>query len=334
MTKILDTSMKVVKCIDSAKLSIDRVLDKVAIPSAVNSAFLYGAIEGSELLESLQSFPDDLKPLAVTLAAVAGLYPLNKYGVSALSNAAKKYNDKRLRRHKGSGLIGWGKTALIAYALVTTLPRIELAVSENTGAEQEPQSSQSTIEDNIEGNINNEIDGREERSESDIDDSGYEHRVHNRRQPSRILLCQERYVPGSEEAVQLFEYATQRAELPIEWARSDSLHAILAAESQGWVGRPNYTITLRDGTEADNVENRDRWSEVHRLLRDGQIEPRSTATGLGQLILPNVDRFYPSGRDGLGDCIEEAIGMLRYIADRHENPDTAWRRYNSVHEGY
>ncbi len=69
-------------------------------------------------------------------------------------------------------------------------------------------------------------------------------------------------------------------------------------------------------------------------LRNGQKTTRSSATGLGQLLLSNVDRYYPDGRQGIGDPLQEAAGMLRYIQDRYGTPDNAWRLYGTRHEGY
>lgn len=136
-----------------------------------------------------------------------------------------------------------------------------------------------------------------------------------------------RYAPGSPEATALFEEAAAAAGVPASWARSDALHELLAAESDGRVGRPNYTYGRRS-------RNTDHWREVHAEVRAGIRSTTSTATGLGQLLIANVDRHYPSGRAGIGDAFEEAVGMLRYIEDRHDTPERAWSRYNSAHEGY
>lgn len=135
------------------------------------------------------------------------------------------------------------------------------------------------------------------------------------------------YPPRSPEAIALFEEAARAAGLPVEWARSEGLHELLDAESDGRVGRLNYTYGERERDPA-------RWAEVHAELRRGVISAESSATGLGQLLLRNVERYYPSGRAGIGDPHEEAVGMLRYIQDRYGDPDRAWARYNSSHEGY
>jgi len=105
------------------------------------------------------------------------------------------------------------------------------------------------------------------------------------------------------------------------------LHSILQAESDGWVGKPNYTYGKRSRNMAS-------WGDVIGELRNGDITTKSSASGLGQLLLANVDAYYPSGRDGIGVPVEEAAGMLRYIKDRYGNPERAWELYGVAHEGY
>lgn len=135
------------------------------------------------------------------------------------------------------------------------------------------------------------------------------------------------YRPGSPEQVALFRDAARQAGLPESWASSAGLRNLLAAESGGQVGRPNYTY-------GERARDPSRWGEVQNELRNGRITARSSASGLGQLLLSNVERYYPSGRAGIGNPQEEAIGMLRYIKDRYGSPDAAWQRYNTRHEGY
>lgn len=135
------------------------------------------------------------------------------------------------------------------------------------------------------------------------------------------------YRPGSVEARALFRQAAQLVGVPLEWADSPGLHNILRRESQGFVGRPNYTY----GDRAREVR---RWHEVWAELRAGRITAKSSATGLGQLLLRNVDKYYPSGRAGIANALEEAAGMLCYIKDRYGDPDNAWRLYGTKHEGY
>lgn len=137
----------------------------------------------------------------------------------------------------------------------------------------------------------------------------------------------DRYPPFSNEAKQLFSAAARQAGVPESWASSSGLHNILQRESDGNVGIPNYTYGARKSDPS-------RWSEVHAELRAGRITARSSATGLGQLLLRNVDAYYPNGRAGIGDPVQEAAGMLSYIKDRYGSPEEAWRRYGTVHEGY
>jgi hypothetical protein len=142
-----------------------------------------------------------------------------------------------------------------------------------------------------------------------------------------------RYAPGahypahSQRAKDLFRAAARTAGLPESWATSRGLHNILENESDGRVGIPNYTY----GSRRDTVRE---WKQIHRELRAGRITAESTATGLGQLLNYNVDAYYPRGAKGIGVPLEEAIGMLRYIEAAYGNPENAWVKYNTEHEGY
>ena len=137
----------------------------------------------------------------------------------------------------------------------------------------------------------------------------------------------ETYPPGSPEQVRLFEEAARRVGVPESWASDPGLINILRRESNGRVGVPNYTYGAR-------ARNPAQWASVHQELKNGRKTARSSATGLGQLLLSNVDRYYPNGRAGIGNPVEEAAGMLAYIKDRYGHPATAWARYNTAHEGY
>jgi len=137
-----------------------------------------------------------------------------------------------------------------------------------------------------------------------------------------------RYPPFAEKTKKLFEKAAKRAGLPKSWAREDGLHQILNKESDGWVGIPNYTY-------GDRSKDKTQWGSVHEELRQGEMTATSSATGLGQLLLRNVDKYYPAGRAGIGDPVEEAAGMLAYIKDRYGDPANAWASYGKMgHEGY
>ena len=129
------------------------------------------------------------------------------------------------------------------------------------------------------------------------------------------------------DAYRLFLRAASDEGLPADWAIADSLHKLIDAESDGEVGRPNYTYGWRANRASE-------WPKIHAELQRGRITAASSATGIGQLLLSNVERHYPSGRAGINVPLDEARGMLSYIQERHRTPDQAWRNYNSVHEGY
>jgi murein DD-endopeptidase MepM/ murein hydrolase activator NlpD len=129
------------------------------------------------------------------------------------------------------------------------------------------------------------------------------------------------YLPFSTEAEMLFADACRFAGLPASWATAPGVHHILDAESDGKVGIPNYTYGARKTDTS-------RWPEVHDELKRGIKSVTSSATGLGQLILANVDAYYPSGRGGIGDALEEAVGMLKYIQSRYGSPQAAWAAYD------
>jgi SLT domain-containing protein len=43
-----------------------------------------------------------------------------------------------------------------------------------------------------------------------------------------------------------------------------------------------------------------------------------------------MKQYQPSGLQGIGIPIEEAVGMLRYIDDRYGTPDQAWAYWQNV----
>lgn len=142
------------------------------------------------------------------------------------------------------------------------------------------------------------------------------------------------YPPGSPEQIALFEAAAKLTGLPLAWARDPGLIHILTKESggaphglpeSGWVGIPNYSFGKLP---------RAKWPTIWAELRRGVVRTVSTATGLGQLILPNVDAYYPDKRAGIGDPLNEAAGMLRYIKARYGTPAKAWALYGTRHQGY
>ena len=136
------------------------------------------------------------------------------------------------------------------------------------------------------------------------------------------ILNKQKFTPGSKDAQVLFMAACQAADLPKDWCNKESLHRILSKESNGIVGRLNYTI---------------KWHSVESFKeqalsssRNNPIGTRSTASWLWQLLLSNIDKYYPDGRKGIWDPLNEAVWMLRYIQDRYGNPDVAWSVYGKI----
>lgn len=151
------------------------------------------------------------------------------------------------------------------------------------------------------------------------------------------------YPPTSPEAIQLFTVASQSAGVPSSWASDSALHSLLAAESGGWVGRPNYHFG-----DLANINRFDDWPRVWQAIREGTWQSMvmsqyrsnpSSATGLGQLTQTNIKlknadgsfKYYPNGLTGIGSPIEEAIGMLRYIKERYGSPSAAWTFHQDKH---
>lgn len=136
------------------------------------------------------------------------------------------------------------------------------------------------------------------------------------------------YKPGSPEQIALFQQAAQVASLPAEWASHPALIEILKHESGGKVGIPNYL--WKPWVEAQGLPwDRSSWPRVWEVIRAGNAKPsytgiRSHAAGLGQLQPSGMAKFQPSGLRGIGDALEEAVGMLRYIKDRYGSMDAAW----------
>lgn len=151
------------------------------------------------------------------------------------------------------------------------------------------------------------------------------------------------YPPNAPETVALYEDAARLVGVPVAWARSPALHTILKKESGGRVGIPNYTYKPR----SDDPKNWPAiWAELRQgkytggKIKSGKYEGQfSSATGLGQLTLPNVKLFYPGATvaeklAGIGDPLSEAAGQLAYIKSRHQTPENALRKYGTEHEGY
>ncbi|MBB1564939.1 hypothetical protein HG430_002770 [Candidatus Gracilibacteria bacterium] len=130
----------------------------------------------------------------------------------------------------------------------------------------------------------------------------------------------EKFPPYSELAIKLLTIAARVAGLPESWAKNKNLHFILDKESKGEVLVLNHTLKSKNISKEEFKE---------KALSGESIGAKSTASGLGQLQLANVDAYYPNGREGLGDPIEEAVGLLKYVKDRYSTPEKAasfWRR--------
>ena len=150
-----------------------------------------------------------------------------------------------------------------------------------------------------------------------------------------------RFYPWSHETVILFKIAAKVAWLPWIWATNSNLHYILWKESNWKVGVLNYTAKSMSLNQFKSM-----------ALNSNSKNPmwlKSTASGLWQLLLSNVDIFYPSWRKWIWDPIEEAVWFMRYIKDRYWNPDiaksvywkmwyfnhpTKWRQYKGFKEWY
>ncbi len=135
------------------------------------------------------------------------------------------------------------------------------------------------------------------------------------------------YPPNSAELTELLAVASGEAGTPAQWAADPAMHRLIAKESGGWIGRPNYTYGQRNDQRfprnISNTSMRHMWPEVHEEIRQGIKGAKSTATGMGQFIISNVDMYYPDGRAGVGDALNEATGMLRYVRDRYGDPARA-----------
>ena len=146
----------------------------------------------------------------------------------------------------------------------------------------------------------------------------------------------QRYKPGSPEQIALFEEAAKRANLPVEWASSSGVKMILTKESiGGWVGIPNYTWAKFLGVPVQTMWNTPSlWPKVWEVIRadkgNSYTGISSHATGLGQLQPSNMKAYQPSGIKGVGDPLEEAIGLLRYIADRYGSPAVVEQIYGKT----
>lgn len=129
--------------------------------------------------------------------------------------------------------------------------------------------------------------------------------------------------PTHPDTLALFYAAAEHLGLPKSWARSESFRRLLNSESGGRVGIPNFTYG------SDIAKHPEKWPAIWNDLRNGIYKTNSSATGLGQLLASNTDKFYPDGRAGIGDPWNEAVGMLAYINKRWTSPDRAWECYEA-----
>lgn len=138
------------------------------------------------------------------------------------------------------------------------------------------------------------------------------------------VLQLKRFPPRSKEAQILFSAALQATWLPKEWFNMPELHKILESESNWRVGITNYTVPKSMSIEEFKAR------AVRNPNHNNPIWVKSTATWLWQLLLSNVDKYYPDWRNGINDPLNEAIGFLRYIKDRYGDPRTAFSVYNKT----
>jgi len=125
------------------------------------------------------------------------------------------------------------------------------------------------------------------------------------------------FAPNSAEAKKLFTLATTKAWVPSEWGSSASMQELLRKESWWKVWILNYTIPK----SIDLSEFRSTAIEKSGMKNPFWV--KSTASWLGQMTLTNVDKYYPSWRQGIWVPLEEAIWMLKYIKERYWSPDAA-----------
>ena len=160
----------------------------------------------------------------------------------------------------------------------------------------------------------------------------------SRKTPSmKGFPIQEKYTPNSPEAVALFTEAAKYAGLPESWGSNKGLHYILGKESRGgWVGIPNYLFNHLFGKGFALPGRRSEWHKAHKIIsldenlsqaRKRHPKFESRASGLGQLQPAHIKSYYPDKFQGIGDPLNEAVGMLKYIRSRYGSPDVARSEY-------
>ena len=148
------------------------------------------------------------------------------------------------------------------------------------------------------------------------------------------------FKPGSDAYKQLMTRAAQVAGLPADWVDSNGLKQVFDIESKGFVGVPNYEWNKVYGANFSSGKNAAAWPAYWRQWRKGIYPPAgsvpgfsSRASGLGQLQPDNMLKYYPQGYKSIGIPVDEAVGMLRYIADRYGDPEAAWT-HHQLHGTY
>jgi hypothetical protein len=136
-----------------------------------------------------------------------------------------------------------------------------------------------------------------------------------------------------------------------EIAEQPEINYILAKESGGWVGRPNYRYS-DIYANIGNPKNRNVWAEAsaRAKIKDGghfftkkeassptalkNARIGSTAIGLGQLVYDNVvvyssvSGYYSNDKET--KALAEAVGLLSYVIDRYGDAKTAWSVYSKL----
>lgn len=137
------------------------------------------------------------------------------------------------------------------------------------------------------------------------------------------------FVPWSKKCKELFMYACSVSWLPVEWADSEALHRLLQKESAWRVWVMNYEFKKSVAWEILDfkdyvLENSDltSWAISKRLWTV------SNATGLWQMLISNVDKYYPEWREWIWKPLNEAVWMLKYIKDRYWSPENALDFHN------
>jgi len=155
-------------------------------------------------------------------------------------------------------------------------------------------------------------------------------------------LSGKRFEPYSAKARELFRVAALSAGLPPEWADDPGLHYILNSESGGYVGIPNYKFNLLFGSKFNTAARAAEWPKAWEIIRLDESASQgrkrhpgfnSRASGLGQLQPAAVKSHYPDKLKGVGDPVNEAVGMLRYIASRYGSPAVARSVYGRGGKG-